>query len=635
MIKKNTFKILLCISPLLGYNQAIGQMAPRPYGVLPTQRQLKWQETEMYALVHFTPTTFQNKEWGYGEADPVIFNPTEFNANQIVNAVKAGGFKGLTFVAKHHDGFALWPTKTTPYNISKSPFRNGKGDMVKEMMEACKKAELKFGLYCSPWDRNNPNYGNPEYISKVYYPQLNELYSNYGKLFTVFFDGANGGDGYYGGAKEKRSIDASSYYNFDKIWGIVRSKQPDAVIFSDIGPDIRWVGNEKGIAAETSWATFTPKSPQIGKKPAPGFVVSEELPEGTRNGKYWIPAECDVPLRPGWFYHKEQDNHVKSVQTLLDLYYKSVGRGASLDLGISPMPSGLLNAIDVANLKSFGDIIRKTFSKNLAVNSIIKASNTRSNSLKFSANMLFDNDRYSYWATDDKITNPEVMFTMSKKIRFNVIRLRENIKLGQRIEECAIDIWKNGQWQQIATATSIGGNRLIRLSEYFETNKVRLRIIKSPVCVVLSDFGLFAEPEDAKGDLVSAKEKELPKLGWKEIGSSGKSIDGDVSTLWESDENEPKRLTIDLGDKKEIKAFTYMPRQDKKYDGIIDQYIYAVSNDGLTWTHVAEGEFSNIVNNPITQLVTLSKPVIAKYFRLEAKRLVKGNKATVAEIGVK
>jgi len=470
------------------------QEAPKPFGVIPTARQLAWQEKEMYVIMHFTPTTFQNKEWGFGDADPVIFNPTNFNAKNIVAAVKAGGFKGLTVVAKHHDGFALWPTKSTTYNITKSPFRNGNGDLVKEMQEATTQAGLGFGIYCSPWDRNNANYSKPAYINEVYYKQLEELYSNYGQLHTVFYDGANGGDGFYGGAKEKRSIDASTYYNYDKIWTIVRKMQPNAVIFSDIGPDIRWVGNESGFAAETSWSTFTPISPVKDKKPSPGFVEEKDLPRGTRNGEFWTPAECDVPLRPGWFYHPEQDGKTKTPAQLLEIYYQSVGRSASLDLGIAPMPSGELHPDDIRNLRAFGDILKKTFSLNLASGAAITASNTRTKNKAFSAEHLIDQDRYSYWATDDSVTQASLVFQLKNNSSFNVIRLRENIKLGQRIEAVAVDAWIDGAFKEIATATSIGGNRLIRLKNSVATNRVRLRIIKSPVCIALSDFGLFAEP---------------------------------------------------------------------------------------------------------------------------------------------
>jgi alpha-L-fucosidase len=488
-------KIMITVLASMMLTVAFGQSAPKPYGPLPTKGQMQWQETEMYCIIHFGPDTYTDKEWGFGDEDPKIVNPTEFNANQIVGAAKAGGFKGIVVVAKHHDGFCMWPTKTTTHNISQSPYKDGKGDIVREYRNACDQLGMKMGVYCSPWDRNSPLYGKPEYVTDVYRKQLTELYSNYGPLFIVWHDGANGGDGYYGGAKETRTIDRSTYYGWDTTWGIARKLQPNAVIFGDVGPDVRWVGNEKAHAGETCWATYTPHAPDAGKTPGNGYVKDYEGTEGHRDGKFWMPAECDVPLRPGWFYHKEQDEKVKSPDTLLSLYYQSVGRGACLDLGLSPDRRGLLNDNDVNSLKKFGVILKTTFAVNLAKGATLKASNVRGgNAAKFGPAKLLDNDRYSYWATDDKVKTPELLIDLHHIKTFNVIRLRENIKLGQRIDEVAIDAWKDGKWLQVATATSIGGNRLIRLPQNITTNKVRLRITKAPVSIALSDFGLYKEP---------------------------------------------------------------------------------------------------------------------------------------------
>lgn len=492
MMKKLVLTFLGCFVFLSVSAQKIGP--PAPYGALPTEPQLRWQELEQYVLVHFTPTTFQNKEWGYGDANPKIFNPQKFDANQIVNAAKDGGFKGVIFVAKHHDGFCLWPTKTTPYNISASPFRDGKGDMVKEFELAAHKAGMKFGLYCSPWDRNNEDYGKPEYVEK-YRNQLKELYSNYGNLFITWFDGANGGDGYYGGKNEKRNIDRSTYYGWDTTWGISRKLQPGAVIFADNG-DVRWVGNERGFANETSWATFTPE-PIAGKTVAvPGETDSDKAQGGTRNGKFWKPAECDVPLRNGWFYHANEDNNVKSVSELFEIYCKSVGRGAAMDIGIAPNKDGLLHQNDVKALKDFGDFLKKLFADNLAQSAVITASEIRGeNQIFYGTKNLTDNDRYSYWATSDEVKKATLTLEWSKEQTFNIIRLRENIKLGQRIEKIEIDAFVNGNWKKVGEATSIGANRLVRLANYITTSKLRILIKESPVCIALSDVGVFREPE--------------------------------------------------------------------------------------------------------------------------------------------
>jgi len=296
-----------------------------------------------------------------------------------------------------------------------------------------------------------------------------------------------------------RKIDRSTYYGWPITWGIARKLQPNATIFGDVGPDVRWVGNEAGHAGETCWATYTPHAPEAGKEPGNGFTKDEEGTEGHRDGKYWIPAECDVPLRPGWFYHKDQDEKVKTPDSLFNLYFKSVGHGACLDLGLSPDRRGLLSDNDVKSLKEFGDILKRTFATNLAKGATLKASNVRGGSqAKFGPARLLDNDRYSYWATDDKVKTPELVLDLHKKKSFNIIQLRENIKLGQRIDEVAVDVWQDGKWRQIATATSIGGNRLIRLPESITTSKVRLRVTKAAVCIALSDFGLYSEPNLSK-----------------------------------------------------------------------------------------------------------------------------------------
>ncbi|MES2427690.1 MAG: alpha-L-fucosidase [Bacteroidota bacterium] len=489
-MNKLLLTFLLCGASIF----AFGQSAPKPYGPLPTYGQLKWQETEMYCIIHFGPDTYTDKEWGFGDEDPAIMNPTQFNAMQIVGAAKAGGLKGIVVVAKHHDGFCMWPTKTTEHNISKSPYKNGKGDIVREYREACDKLGMKMGVYCSPWDRNSPLYGKPEYVTDVYRKQLKELYSNYGPLFIVWHDGANGGDGYYGGAKEKRTIDRSTYYGWDETWGIARKLQPNAVIFGDVGPDVRWVGNERGMAGETCWATYTPHAPDAGKAPGNGYVLDKEGTEGHRDGKFWMPAECDVSIRPGWFYHAEQDTKVKSPATLMELYYKSVGHGACLDLGLSPNRLGLLADGDVKALAGLGAILKETFKTNLAKGATLTASNVRGkNKALYGPAKLVDADRYSYWATDDKVTTPQLTIDMHQPKTFNVVRLRENIKLGQRIDAVAIDAFVGGNWQEVATATSIGGNRLIRLKDDVTASKVRLRITSAPISIALSDFGLYKE----------------------------------------------------------------------------------------------------------------------------------------------
>lgn len=476
--------ILLALA--LSTTAAFAQTAPKPYGITPSKRQLAWHEVEVYGLVHFTPTTFENKEWGYGDADPKSFNPTDFDAEQIVKSAKDGGLKGLILVAKHHDGFALWPTKTTEYNISKSPFRNGKGDMVKEFEQATRKYGLKFGVYCSPWDRNNTKYGTPEYL-KIYQAQLKELYTNYGDLFMSWHDGANGGDGFYGGAKEKRSIDNTTYYQWDTTWGdITRKLQPNANIFSDIGWDVRWAGNEDGSVNETSWATITPEPAKGQNKAVPGQAMYEINPTGTRNGKYWMPAECDVPLRKGWFYHA--DEKPKSLDKLMDLYFKSVGRGAGLDLGLAPDTRGQLHEDDVATLKAFGDKLRNTFSNNLAKSASLKASNSRGKS--FGSVSLSDGNDKTYWATSDATKEATINLTWKNVVTFDIISLQEYIQLGQRIDNFEVNALVNGKWQSLYKGESIGHKRLIKLDSLVSSSQIQIKL-KAHVAITLSEIGVY------------------------------------------------------------------------------------------------------------------------------------------------
>lgn len=481
---KSIATIILFFSFFSGF----AQKPPAPYGALPSERQLKWHETEVYGLIHFTPTTFENKEWGYGDADPAIFNPKEFDADKIVAALKAGGLKGLVLVTKHHDGFALWPTKTTSYNISKSPFRNGKGDLVREFEQACRKAGLKFGVYCSPWDRNNPAYGSFEYV-KTYREQLRELYTQYGELFMSWHDGANGGDGYYGGARTTKKIDRNTYYGWDTTWAITRSLQPMANLFSDIGWDVRWVGNESGFAGETSWATFTPVPAKGESQTFPGNLDHTQNPFGTRGGKNWVPAECDVPLRPGWFWHPEQKGKTKTPEKLFELYLKSVGRGAALDLGIAPDTRGLLDEEDIKALEGFGKIVSGSFKDNLLTTASLKSAHTRGKDFKIGS--LTDGNVNSYWASKDDAHTPVIEANWKTAQTFDLIRLREFIPLGQRIESFEVDALVDGVWKKIGQATTVGACRIIALETPVTATGIKIRITSSPVAVILSEFGIY------------------------------------------------------------------------------------------------------------------------------------------------
>jgi alpha-L-fucosidase len=484
----NTSPTLLSLALIAGAGLTASAVEPpAPYGPVPSERQLAWHEREFYGFLHFTVNTFTDKEWGYGDEKESVFNPTDFDADQIVKSAADGGMKALILTAKHHDGFCLWPSKFTAHSVANSPWKNGKGDVVREISEACRKHGLQFGVYLSPWDRNSKDYGHPEYIT-YYRNQLRELLTQYGTISELWFDGANGGDGFYGGARETRSIDRKVYYDWENTWKLVRDLQPTACMFSDGGPDIRWVGNERGTAGVTCWATLN------RDEFAPGQADEKRLNSGDRPGTHWLPAECDVSIRPGWFYHASEDSKVRTPAQLVDLYYASVGRGASFLLNLPPDRRGRIPDADVQSLREFHRIIESTFANNLAAGSKISASNTRGGGgdSRFAPQNVLDGKRATYWATDDAVTTPELILDLGKEVTFNVVRLREFLPLGQRIEAFALDQWKNGQWIEFASGTSIGNCRLIR-GATITTGKVRLRITQSPVCPAISELSLYIE----------------------------------------------------------------------------------------------------------------------------------------------
>jgi alpha-L-fucosidase len=478
------------VAALLAAAGASAAEPPAPYGPVPSARQLRWHERELYGFLHFTVNTFTDKEWGYGDEPESMFNPTDFDADQIVGAAKAGGLTGLILTAKHHDGFCLWPSKLTEHSVKGSPWRDGKGDVVREIADACRRQGLAFGVYLSPWDRNHPEYGRPAYL-QYYRGQLRELMTGYGPILEVWFDGANGGDGYYGGARERRTIDRRTYYDWPGTWQIVRGSQPEAVIFSDAGPDVRWVGNEKGIAGDPSWATLNRDDF------APGEADEARLNRGDRPGIHWLPAECDVSIRPGWFYHPAEDGKVKTPLELLDLYYKSVGRGASLLLNVPPDRRGRIHENDERALRGFRQLLDATFRTDLARGARASASNVRGGDARFAAANVLDGRRDTYWATDDAATTPELVLDLGRPVTLNVVSLREYLPLGQRVEDWALDAWTDHAWREFAKGTAIGSRRLWR-GDDVTTDRVRLRITGAPACPAISEMALFREPPEAR-----------------------------------------------------------------------------------------------------------------------------------------
>lgn len=425
-------------------------LAPEPLFPVPTAQQMEWHEMEMNAFVHFTTNTFTNLEWGYGDEKTTLFNPTQADAGQWAKTIQQAGFKGLILTCKHHDGFCLWPSQFTEHSVKNSPYKNGKGDIVKEVSDACKKYGLKFGTYLSPWDRNHPDYGRPEYIT-YYRNQLTELFSNYGPIFEMWFDGANGGDGFYGGSREKRKINGATYYNWPTTLKLVKNLQPNVLFFSDAGPDIRWVGNEQGKAGETNWNPITPDTLYAGKG-----GIEHLLNTGSEDGLRWIPAEVDVSIRPGWFYHKTEDSLVKTPEQLFNIYLSSVGRGSVLLLNIPPDRRGLIHENDVKALEGFRHLLNVRLTNNFAKKASTRSDSYRGNNDLYSAKNLVDGNNETYWTTDDGVNRGSFEIDWGRQQKLSYVLLQEYIKLGQRIKNFNIEIWQNEKWVKVANATTIG-----------------------------------------------------------------------------------------------------------------------------------------------------------------------------------
>ncbi len=652
---------------------------------VPSERQLAWHELEFYAFVHFNMNTFSGMEWGMGDEKPEMFNPTELNCRQWARVCKEAGMKGIILTAKHHDGFCLWPSEYTEHSVKNSPWKNGKGDVLKELAEACEEYGLKMGVYLSPWDRNHADYGMPEYIT-YFRNQLTELLSNYGEIYEVWFDGANGGDGYYGGANEIRKIDRATYYDWGNTRKIVRDLQPDACMFSDAGPDIRWVGNEEGWARETNWCML-----KRDDFVATGVVSDREfLRAGQEDGTHWVPAEVDVSIRPGWYYHKYEDHKVKSLPHLLDIYYNSIGRNASLLINFPVDTRGLIHEKDVEQIMKLAEAVKADFENNLAANKSVSASNTRGNSKKYKADNVTDGFAETSWITDDGVTKASVTIDLGQPSEFNRFLVQEDISLGQRVKKFTVEAFINNTWKEIASETTIGWKRILRLPNVTAT-KVRMNIIDAKACPVISNIELYKAPkviiepdiirdkyglvsistysegldiyytldgtepgnqskkytepfeiikrtvlkaivvdsEMNKQSDVSLAEFDVAKTKWKMTGEfedvEGAQLifDGNEETAWTLRDTPPVDIVIDLGETLNIAGFKYLPDQGRGNPGIIFNYELYISKNRKIWGKpVSKGEFSNIRNSPIWQ---------KKEFQAKKGRFIKLRALTVAE----
>ena len=469
-------KTTICVLAVASLALASCTHRPERSYPVPSRQQLEWQQLETYAFIHFGLNTFSNMEWGYGNTPSHLFNPTNLDCEQWVLTLKAAGMKGVILTAKHHDGFCLWPTETTEYSIKNTYYKNGEGDLVRELSEACKMHGLKFGLYLSPWDRNQPDYGYKGYVD-VYHKQIEELTSNYGPLFEFWFDGANGGTGWYGGADEIRAIIPEKYYEYEKARDIVWSHSPDAAIFGGTVPTLRWIGNEEGKAGTTLWSMYRTDFEALND--------TKMLKIGYRDGETWLPAEVDVSIRPGWFYHSSEDDKVKTPEQLMDLYYQSVGRNANLLLNFPVNQEGRIPSIDSANAVQWYQNLQKEFENDVLQGSKVIASNTRGS--RFKAKHVLCDEYTHYWSTDDGVTRAELVFEFPEKTAFNRLLLQEYIPLGQNVEAFYLDYYFNGKWLPIEVnepTTTIGYKRLLRF-QTVKADKLRIRfkVYKGTLCI--------------------------------------------------------------------------------------------------------------------------------------------------------
>lgn len=579
------------------------EMASR---LVPTPQQLEWQRMELTAFLHFGVNTFTGREWGDGTEDPAIFNPTSLDCEQWVRTLKESGFKMAIITAKHHDGFCLWPTKTTRHSVASSSWKGGKGDVVRELRDACKKYGIKFGVYLSPWDRNASCYGDSPAYNQFFIEQLTELLTNYGEVHEVWFDGANGE-----GPNGKKQI-----YDWDAILKTIRRLQPKAVT-AIMGNDVRWVGNEKGIGRETEWSAtaLTPGIyPRSGEQNKELGIFGKAKDLGGRDivaratELFWYPSEVDVSIRPGWFYHADQDKQVKSLNHLTDIYFKSVGYNSVLLLNIPPDLRGLINENDVQRLKEFSSYLKKTFARNY---------------------VLKGNE--AWHGTSGTVRQ----YDIQKDALVNAFMIQEDISKGQRIESFLVEAYKDGSWIHMAEGTTVGYKRLVRFSDT-RPERIRVTIRSARGVANIAAVGLFyAEPLADKNEEIQLS--NVPVDGWQVVGGnadSRKAIDGDRKTVWRA--SALMSLVVDMGNKVEVSGFSYAPSIGEDLTGTIYKYAFYVSLDGQSWTQCeASGEFSNIMHNPVPYFVRFGKTYPARYFKLEPLSEINNkNVVTVGEVGI-
>ena len=536
--------------------------------LVPTPQQLEWQQMELTAFLHFGINTFTGREWGDGKENPALFNPTDFDAEQWVRSLKEAGFKMAILTAKHHDGFCLWPTKTTGHSVAASPWKDGKGDVVRELRDACDKYGIKFGVYLSPWDRNASCYGDSPKYNEFFIEQLTELLTNYGEVHEVWFDGANG-EGPNGKKQE---------YDWTAILSTIRRLQPRAVT-AIMGDDVRWVGNERGLGRETEWSAtvLTPgtyarceeQNKALGVKATSKDLGGRDMLVNAKE-LFWYPSEVDVSIRPGWFYHQQEDNQVKSLKHLTDIYFKSVGYNSVLLLNIPPDQRGRISDADVNRLKEFADYRKEIFTDN-RVKGGLKA-----------------------WTARPGDTR---VYQLKPKSEINVVMLREDISKGQRMEAFTVEALTADGWKEIAKGTTVGYKRLIRIPAV-EARQLRVKVDACRLAANISEVAAYyARPLEES----AAKENwnDLPRTAWKQVTATP--------------------LVIHLGKAVDMTGFVYAPANAEAKPTMAFRYKFYISTNGRDWKEVpTTGEFSNIMHNPVPQTVSFGNKVSARYIKLDA-----------------
>ena len=664
-------------------------------GVTPTPRQLAWQQAEFACFIHFGVNTFTDREWGDGTEDPAIFNPTAFDARQWVQVCKDAGMRKLILTAKHHDGFCLWPSKYTEHSVRSSLWKNGQGDVVREVSDACREMGLLFGVYLSPWDRHEPTYGDSPEYNQYFLNQLRELLTQYGDVAEVWFDGACAE-----GPNGKLQV-----YDWDAYYGLIRELQPDAAI-SICGPDVRWCGNEAGDTRDSEWSVIPLDAGAMDKDLGSRERLMKAAGEGV--ALKWQAAQVDVSIRPGWFYHPADDGKVKSLDHLLEIYYGSVGGNAELLLNIPPDRRGLIHENDARRLRELGRVLAATYGEDLALGAAASASAQHSDA--HGAAATTDADKDTYWTTEKGITAAAIEYDLGEVKTFNRALLQEHLPTGQRVEAFALDAWGGTDWRTVAEATVIGYKRLLRFDDV-TASRVRVRITASRICPTLSRFGLFHAPpllaaptivRDKSGEVTlsaedgieirywlshwpaeapakrytapfslasggSVKAIAIPpdggkyadiglglsretefgvaSVGWKVIADMDRvdakhppahAIDGDPDTYWQSKRGPAAdELVIDLGKKLDVAGFLYQPVEASAEGRIVD-YAFYVSTSRKRWGEpVAEGGIDNIENNPSRRTVRFDAPVRGRYVRLVARGTLHATSyATATEVGV-